>query len=94
MKPRQMIQHTTLCATLYLSFTLFPLNFILPTKRAEKHKVEVSMKEEDFWKTDFEKTEVPAIKNQLIIPSNLSPCPWPRHSGETAIAATSPHFSS
>lgn len=30
----------------------------------------------------------------LIIPSNLSPCPCPRQSEETAIAATSPHFSS
>lgn len=28
------------------------------------------------------------------IPSNLSPCPWPRQSGDTAIQATSPHFSS
>ena len=26
------------------------------------------------------------------LPSNLSPCPCPRHSGETAIAATSPHL--
>lgn len=32
--------------------------------------------------------------NRISIPSNLSPCPWPRQSGDTAIAATSPHFSS
>ena len=32
------------------------------------------------------------IKN-YDVPSNLSPCPCPRQSGETAIAATSPHFS-
>ncbi|KAG5154588.1 hypothetical protein JHK82_012557 [Glycine max] len=30
----------------------------------------------------------------INIPSNLSPCPWPLQSGDTAIAATSPHFSS
>lgn len=29
-----------------------------------------------------------------VIPSNLSPWPWPRHSSDTAIAATSPDLSS
>jgi len=35
-----------------------------------------------------------AAINSINIPSNLSPCPWPLQSGDTAIAATSPHFSS
>ena len=34
------------------------------------------------------------LSTKNSIPSNLSPCPCPRHSGETAMAATSPHFSS
>lgn len=43
-----------------------------------------------------------SVKDKLLelfmdtqsIPSNLSPCPWPRHSGDTVTAATSPHLSS
>lgn len=45
--------------------------------------------------TEFAPSVEYVIKQQfIIIPSNLSPCPCPRHSAETAMAAISPHLSS